>query len=200
LGNIAKFEQIAGQYDTTERIEVAGIAAESIRGRIENGSGKLAVDYGCGTGLVGLQLLDVFEKVLFVDASENMIRQVQRKIMESGVNNAEALRFDIMSGDTCQFKADFIFLVQVLLHENDIVVLLAGLFSSLNAGGRLFIVDFETNDRVNSPDVHNGFDRGELSALLRELSFSVYGYDVIYRGKSLFMGQDAALFIMETVK
>lgn len=56
MGNIEKFDCIASQYDTFDRIEVAKIIADTIRTYVIDGKGKSAIDYGCGTGLVGMQL------------------------------------------------------------------------------------------------------------------------------------------------
>ena len=44
---------------------------------------KSAIDFGCGTDLVGMNLLNEFESMLFMDTSENMLDIVERKISDA---------------------------------------------------------------------------------------------------------------------
>ncbi|MDR0423938.1 MAG: class I SAM-dependent methyltransferase [Clostridiales Family XIII bacterium] len=194
MGNIDKFDGIAAQYDTPGRVAAAAAIAGRIRVCVGAATGKTAIDYGCGTGLVGLQLLDIFKSVLFVDASENMLAAV------TGKNPyAQTLCADIMSGARLP-SADYILLVQTLLHEKDTRTLLARLCGVLNEGGRLLVVDFDKNQRVSSPDIHNGFDRRELVGILEGLGCRVNGADTFYHGENMLMGQDASLFLMDAEK
>ncbi len=47
-------------FDTDRRIERSTKIADEIRARIVDGRNKTAMDYGCGTGLVGLRLVNDF--------------------------------------------------------------------------------------------------------------------------------------------
>jgi ubiquinone/menaquinone biosynthesis C-methylase UbiE len=200
LGNIAKFDIIAGQYDTPERDRIAGIIAEAIRSRADSSAGKTAIDYGCGTGLVGLRLLDVFGSITFIDAAGNMVEQVRNKLVSLCANSAETLCCDLCGERPPGLKADCVFVVQTLLHEKNITALLENLHSVLNEDGRLLIVDFNKNENIVSDEVHNGFDQAELAELLRRLSFSVVESQTFYHGDKMFMNQDASLFILDAVK
>lgn len=79
MGNTDKFDSIAGMYDTPDRILTAKVSAEAIREYIGDAKGKNAVDFGCGTGLVGMNLLNDFNSMLFLDTSPNMIDQIKQK-------------------------------------------------------------------------------------------------------------------------
>lgn len=199
MGNIEKFDFIASQYDTAERIEMANIISNTIRQSITDTEEKTAIDYGCGTGLVGLQLLDAFKSILFLDASKNMVRQVKEKIVKNQVGNAEAFCCDFMKG-TQNLKADYIIVVQVLLHEKNIKSLLDRFFSVLNDGGHLVIVDFDKNQNILSDEVHNGFDQKELANILEQLSFSNVKSKTFHYGKRIFMNYDASLFLLDAKK
>ncbi|MDR0434555.1 MAG: class I SAM-dependent methyltransferase [Gracilibacteraceae bacterium] len=194
MGNINKFDGIAAQYDTPERAAVASVIAGRIRACVGAAPDKTAIDYGCGTGLVGLQLLDIFKSILFVDASENMLAAVAGKNA-----SARTLRADIMAGARLP-AADYILLVQTLLHEKDTRALLARLCGALNEGGRLLLVDFDKNQRVSSPDIHNGFDRRELAGILEKLGCRLNSAETFYHGENLLMGRDASLFLMDAEK
>ncbi|MDR0382295.1 MAG: class I SAM-dependent methyltransferase [Oscillospiraceae bacterium] len=193
MGNEAKFDSIAARYDTRERIAIAAVIADKIRAHVGEAADKTMMDYGCGTGLVGLSLLDVFKSVLFVDASEKMTAAVAAKSARS-----QTLCADIMTSDIP--AADCIILVQVLLHEHDTRTLLSRLQSALTGGGHLLVVDFDLNERVSHPDVHNGFDKKLLRGMLTELGYSVSFAETFYHGKEMFMGQDASLFLLDAEK
>lgn len=200
MGNIEKFDFIADCYDTPERTEMAGIIAGAIRARVSGGVHKNAIDYGCGTGIVGMRLLDLFHSILFVDASKKMIEQVKLKIAESDAPGAKALCADFevcLPGD---IRADCILLVNTLIHIKDVELILSRLSSALNAGGRLLIVDFDKTEAIVSDEVHNGFKQTELIALLKKLGFSGASSETFYHGKHNFMNRDASMFILDAYK
>ncbi|MDR1358736.1 MAG: methyltransferase domain-containing protein [Coriobacteriales bacterium] len=196
MGNIDRFDQMATRYDTPERAAVARVIADTIRTHVPEGAGWSAIDYGCGTGLVGLQLLDTFSSLLFVDASASMVEQVRLKLQERDAENAKTLYCNIMEAIPDGLRADCILVVQVLLHESDVPLLLSRLRSLLNDGGRLVIVDFDRNDAVVSREVQGGFDQAALAELLSGMSFSNIHSETFYQGEKLLMNQDASLFIL----
>ncbi len=200
MGNIEKFDQMAERYDTDERAEIATIIASAIRRRIPAGGYPTALDYGCGTGLVSMHLLDLFGHALLVDASANMVDQVNRKLRESGISNAKAVCCDLMADPPFALHADCIIVVQVLLHIKDTLPLLVRLLDVLNPGGQLLIVDFVTNELVVSSEVHSGFDPVALSAQLKSLGCACADAEVIHRGERIFMNQDASLFLIDARK
>ncbi|MDR1559877.1 MAG: hypothetical protein LBS84_09325 [Clostridiales bacterium] len=92
---------------------------------------------------------------------------------------------------------DYIFLVQTLLHEKNTRALLLRLRSALNQNGHLLIVDFEKNECVSSPDVHNGFEIRDLINILTEIGLYVNNAEIFYHGNDMFMGKDASLFFID---
>ncbi|TFI75607.1 hypothetical protein [Carnobacterium divergens] len=57
MGNIQVFEKIAPNYENDERRKIAKIIADAIRQQNPQGNQQTAIDYGCGTGLVGMESL-----------------------------------------------------------------------------------------------------------------------------------------------
>ncbi len=96
MGNTDKFEMIADRYDTPERIQIAKISSNAIREYLVEPQNKRAIDFGCGTGLVGMELLHDFKSILFLDTSQNMIDQIKRKISAS--NYTECSHIMLRSG------------------------------------------------------------------------------------------------------
>ena len=200
MGNTDKFDSIANSYDNPERTHIAKVASDAIKEYLGDTRSKSAIDFGCGTGLVGMNLVNEFESLLFMDTSENMLDIVKKKITDVGALNARTLCFDFESSSQPDLRADYIFMAQVLLHIQDYEAVLAKLHAVLNDEGHLLIVDFNKNDKVVSELVHNGFDQEQLKALMLKIGFKDIRSKTIYSGTKLFMNQDASLFIMDGKK
>ncbi len=200
MGNTDKFEMIANTYDTPERILIANVSSDAIREYVVDAKGKKAVDFGCGTGLVGMSLIDEFQSVLFLDTSPSMIRQIKQKIADRHIPNAETLCFDFEQEGLSELRADYIFMAQVLLHIPDVEFVLSRLFEVLNEGGHLLIVDFNKNENIVSDLVHNGFNQDELTAKMTKIGYRDVHSKTFYHGSRIFMGQDASMFILDARK
>lgn len=200
MGNTDKFEMIANKYDTPERIEIAKVCSDAIRNHLVDAKSKSAIDFGCGTGLVGMSLLNEFHSVLFLDSSQNMINEIEQKIADFNIHNAETLCFDIEKERPSNLQADYIFMAQVLLHIPDVEFVLSRLFDVLNEGGHLLIVDFHKNEKVVSDIVHNGFNPEELTDMMTKIGYKDIQFKTFYSGDKLFMGQDASMFILNSKK
>ena len=195
MGNTDKFEMIANSYDTPERVQIAKVSADAIRECLVDAKSKKAIDFGCGTGLVGINLLNDFKSVLFLDTSPNMIKQVNLKIQ-----NAETLCFDFEKDSLSDLHADYIFMAQVLLHIADFKSILVKLYDVLQPGGHLIIVDFDKNAEIVSDLVHNGFDQKELTNIMSEIGYKKIRSRTFHKGSKLFMGRDASQFILDSQK
>lgn len=199
MGNTDKFEMIADRYDTPERIEIAKVSADAIRDYLVEPQGKKAIDFGCGTGLVGMTLLNEFDSMLFLDTSQGMIEQIKQKIVSSNLQKATTLCFDFEKDSLADLHADYIFMAQVLLHIPDVGLVLSRLYEVLKEGGHLLIVDFDKNEKVVSDQVHNGFVQTELVELMTEIGYRKIQSKTFYTGAK-FMGQEASLFILNAQK
>lgn len=200
MGNTDKFEMIAGSYDTPERIRIAKVSAEAIRGYLVDTKDKDAIDFGCGTGLVGMDLLNEFRSILFLDTSQNMIQQIKKKITDSEITNAETLCFDFEQDNLSELHTDYIFMVQVLLHIEDYKSVLSKLYEVLKPGGHLIIVDFDKNEGIVSDMVHNGFHQGLLAQWMHSIGFHKIASRTFYTGSKIFMGMDASMFVLDAQK
>lgn len=200
MGNTDKFEMIANIYDTPERIQIAKLSSDAIREYLIDSKSKNAIDFGCGTGLVGMNLLNDFHSMLFLDTSPNMINQIKQKISDFDIQNVDTLCFDFEKEDLSALRADYIFMAQVLLHIDDYEFVLSRLFDVLNEGGHLLIVDFNKNEKIVSDIVHNGFHQDELSDMMTKIGYKNIQSKTFYTGSKIFMGQDASMFILDSRK
>jgi ubiquinone/menaquinone biosynthesis C-methylase UbiE len=200
MGNTDKFEMIANIYDTPERIHIANVSSDAIREYIVDTKSKNAIDFGCGTGLVGMNLINDFHSMLFLDTSSNMINQIQQKITHLKVQNADTICFDFEKDVLSDLRADYIFMAQVLLHIDNYESVLLRLLDVLNEGGHLLIVDFNKNENIVSDIVHNGFDQEELSNMMTKIGYNNIRSKTFYTGSKIFMGQDASMFVLDAQK
>ncbi len=200
MGNTDKFEIIANRYDTAERIQIAKVSSDAIHEYLVDTKSKKAIDFGCGTGLVGMNLLNDFDSMVFLDTSQNMINEVNQKISKFNVQNADTLCFDFEKEGQWDLNTDYIFMVQVLLHIKDVELVLSRLYEVLNPGGHLLIVDFNKNEEIVSDMVHNGFDQVKLADIMTKIGYRDIESKTFYTGSKIFMGQDASMFILDARK
>lgn len=200
LGNTDKFEKMANIYDTSERIQIAKVSSDAIGEYLVDSKSKKAIDFGCGTGLVGMNLLNDFKSILFLDTSQNMINQVKQKISDANIQNADTLCFDFEKEGQSVIHGDYIFMVQVLLHINDVELVLSKLYDILNVGGHLLIVDFNKNEEIVSDMVHNGFDQVKLTDIMTKIGYKDIQSKTFYTGSKIFMGHDASMFVLDSQK
>ncbi|MDR4886038.1 methyltransferase domain-containing protein [Fredinandcohnia sp. QZ13] len=193
------FEDLANRYDTRERIELAKVIVEVVRSELQNSKSKSLIDYGSGTGLISLEISDLVDSILLVDSTKQMLEVAKTKISQKGITNSNVLYSDFTQ-ETPELKADIVLLSLVLLHIPDTDKILQELFRILNDGGKLIIIDFDKNDRINHPKVHNGFLHNELKKRLSEVGFKSIEMKTFYQGTRIFMNQDASIFISTCIK
>ncbi|MCM3636388.1 class I SAM-dependent methyltransferase [Sporosarcina luteola] len=193
------FEQMAKRYDTEERIELAKVIVNEVRPELQNSTSKSLLDYGSGTGLVSLELADLVDSVLLVDSSKKMLEVAEAKISRNRITNSKVL-FSDFTQETPELKADIILLSLVLLHIPNTEKILKELFNILNDGGKLIIIDFDKNDNVNHPKIHNGFSHEELQKRLSDVGFTSIDMKTFHHGERIFVHEDASMFISTSKK
>ncbi|MCM2534641.1 class I SAM-dependent methyltransferase [Neobacillus pocheonensis] len=193
------FEQMAKRYDTEERIELAKVIIEEVKPELRNSKLKSLIDYGSGTGLISLELSDLVDSILLVDSSKQMLEVAKAKISHKGITNSKVLYSDFTQ-ETPELKADIVLMSLVLLHIPDTKKILQELFNILNNGGKLIVIDFDKNDKINHPQVHNGFSHEELKQILSEVGFKSIEIKTFYHGNRIFMNQDASMFLSSSIK
>jgi len=166
------FDTKAADWDKKKtRVALAGAIAEAISDLPLNRE-MSAMEYGCGTGLVGLALAPRLGKLTAVDTSPGMLEVLQQKIDTAGVHNVTPLQLDL-AHEPCVDRFDLIFSAMTLHHieaANDILAVFCRL---LNDGGYLAIADLDREDgSFHAPGSrgvrHHGFDRRQLSRQLGE--------------------------------
>ncbi len=197
------WEQMASRYDTEDRVAIANIIVQAVRSELEKTTDtkeKTALDFGCGTGLIGLGLIDLFQSVLLTDTSPQMIEQVNRKIEYNHITSARTQCCDFLAETPPALQVDYIILSQVLLHIKNSERILTRLYNMLKIEGHLLIVDFDKNKDIHSDQVHAGFEQRELLDLVKQIGFTSANSHTFYHGEKIFMNKDASMFLLNATK
>jgi len=170
------FDERAAQWDENpERVIRAQDAARSIRRYLPLDAKWSAMEYGCGTGLVGFLLQPFLGHLVMADSSSGMLTVLQAKIEQAGVTNMTCLKLDLATDPTPPQCFHLIFTSMTLHHVDDTLGLFKRFYDLLSDGGYLAAVDLDVEDgsfHGEGFSGHKGFDRALLQDQLHEAGFS----------------------------
>jgi ubiquinone/menaquinone biosynthesis C-methylase UbiE len=160
------FDEAAASWDAEpRRIELAKAVGEAILRQVRPTGGMDVLDYGCGTGLLGLFLLPHVRSVTGADNSPGMLKVLEDKIRIGGLQQMRAERLDLGHDPVPDSRYHLIAANMVMHHVDQIETLLTALYQMLLPGGVLAIADLDTEPGLfHGSDVaasvfHHGFDR-----------------------------------------
>lgn len=158
------------------RIKLAGEIASAIQEHIHLSKEWDALDFGCGTGLVTLQLAPVLRSITGVDSSPGMLDRLTAKIQQAGFSNVHTDLCEMTSGELPSGRYHLITSAMTLHHIEKIEPLLLSLKTLLHQGGWIALADFESEGGSFHDDptgvFHHGFSAEELSTMLETTGFS----------------------------
>jgi len=169
---VINFDEKAKEWDmkvsNTERAENLRVEIEKI---LPDTKDMSAVEYGCGTGLLGFGLLRRFKEMTFSDTSGGMLEVVDKKIAVGKYSNCKTILLDLDKPVDNSHRYDCI-LNSMLLHHIDDTEKAVGSWSErLNKGGYLCIADLMPEDgtfHMMEFDGHLGFDPENLRRIMEE--------------------------------
>lgn len=171
------FDSAALNWDEKpRRVKLAEEVAAAIQEDISLSKEWDALDFGCGTGLVTLQLAPVLRSITGVDSSSGMLERLNAKIQESGYTNARTELCDLENGKLPSGKYHLITSSMTLHHIKEIVPLLKSLKTLLHPGGWIALADLEFEGGRFHEDptgvFHHGFSVEELTTMLTTAGFA----------------------------
>jgi len=168
---MATFDERAKDWDADRtKVDRAYAIADAIRANVPLRSDMRALEYGCGTGLVGLRLRPYIGELTLADVSDGMLEVVREKLAVKPDARVHPLKLDLVSDPVPEQRFDLVCTAMTLHHIADTDAVLSRFSSILVPSGYLCIADLDTEDGTfHGPgeDVHHGFDRrilGEKSA------------------------------------
>ncbi len=185
------FGSRAKNWDNEARIERSKKVAEKINEIIGNEKYNSIMEYGCATGLIGLNLCDRFEKVTLMDSEKEMIKIVKEKLDKSKKSNVFPIQIDLMDRAYKGEKFDLIYTSLTLHHILDIEKIIKIFYNLLNENGSLCIIDLDKEDgsfHINHKDFngHNGFEHTYIENIFKSAGFSSIKSDTFYNGEKIY--------------
>jgi 2-polyprenyl-3-methyl-5-hydroxy-6-metoxy-1,4-benzoquinol methylase len=183
-----KFNREASQWDENpRRIALALAVAQAIIAAVNPMQTMRALEFGCGTGLVSMEIAPLVKMLTAIDTSREMVAVLQEKIRISGLTNIETSCIDLLSPlqNTAQEGGfDLIYSSMTLHHIGDTAEFLNHLSNLLAPGGIIAIADLDKEDGLFHDDplekVHHGFDREELAALFKAAELQSVTFETAY--------------------
>lgn len=177
------FDKAASEWDQKRRrVELAKSIAENIA-LLPLNTKMTALEYGCGTGLVGLALAPRLGSLLAMDTSKGMLDVLAGKIKEQELTNVTPLCLDL-TVDTCTQRFDLIFSAMTLHHIGETELILEKFYHLLKDYGTLAIADLDSEDgsfhTAGAGEKHYGFSREALSGILLGLGFSSVNFKTVH--------------------
>lgn len=177
------FDGMAAQWDDNPlTVERATVTANRIKS-LELRTTDRCIDFGSGTGLLGVQLSDTFSKVHLLDASSEMLRVGREKIAQANITNVDTHHVQCLSALSGHYSA--IVTLMALHHLDNIKSFFEQAYQRLAQQGLLVIADLVTEDgsfHKHNPDFtgHNGFDVELLAKLAESVGFVVESSETYY--------------------
>lgn len=171
------FDKAAAGWDQKQRrVELAAKIAAAISSTLPLHKKMTALEYGCGTGLVGLALAPQLATLTAVDTSAGMLEVLAQKIKSDKITNVTPLCLDLLQ-ESLTDRFDLIFCAMTLHHIKEADQLLARFCDLLADGGYLAVADLKTedgsfHDAEADGVMHHGFNPAELVKTLTKLGLN----------------------------
>ncbi len=162
----------ANEWDNPQRMAMAKKFVDELLKNVSTKQDWKALELGAGTGLIGLQILPLVEKVVFEDTSESMLNVLKQKL--SGDEHVEILHGEVF--DYKKQDIDLMFSSMAFHHIEEIEKTIQHLSAITKPGGTVVIADLVTEDgsfHSFEPIPHRGFDTAKLAEEFQNAGFEV---------------------------
>ncbi|MCP3925294.1 MAG: class I SAM-dependent methyltransferase [Desulfobacterales bacterium] len=171
-----QFDELAESWDEDpKRIIFTKAIADSIKKELNLDKSTRAFEFGCGTGLVTMQMADALGSITAVDSSEKMIEQLAKKIEGSKIKNIKPIHIDFDEEDLPSGDYSLLFSNMVIHHLDDYESQLKRFHELIEPGGYIAISDLDKEDGSFHGDMegifHYGFERDSFIKSLEKAGF-----------------------------
>ncbi len=186
------FDAAALTWDTKyQRVAQAKAIAKIIEQMLPLTRAIKALEFGCGTGLLGFNLIDKVGELTFSDTSQGMLSEVENKLkLSATTTSAKILDLNVAK---IADHYDLIFSSMVLHHIADHDQTIAELSNSLHPDGYLCICDLDKEDGTfHSKETvpHHGFERTEIQQLFQHSGLNVIHSCTGFVNRKIINGQE----------
>ncbi len=172
------FNSEAAEWDKNPgRIKMGESIFKALTENLEFTKDMDLLDFGCGTGLLSLQLLPLVNSVTGADSSTGMLEVFNLKIAVQNIKHVKTIHIDIDRGDTLSGRYDAVISTMTMHHIKNPAPLLKQLYSVTKPGGYLCIADLDSDNGLfhdNTDGVfHQGFNRDQMKIFFSDAGFTV---------------------------
>ena len=182
-----RFDEAAKNWDTKpSSLNIAKACVNNIKEEIELKNDAKILDYGCGTGLVAFALSDETNEVIGMDNSTGMVEEFNKKANELNFSNIKAIKHNINEENLQENEFDLITISMTLHHIKNTKIFVEKAYEALKKDGFLCINDLDKEDGTfhkkhnNDGVFHFGFDKNELTNILKDVGFKIIDYKIVY--------------------
>jgi len=173
--NTERFDAAAKDWDKNHtRITMATKITSQIIKNIPLQNEHTVMDFGCGTGLVGLNIAPLVGKLIGADLSSGMLQSFEAKAKEQGLTNVETMQLE-GDADFGEHRFDAIVSAMTLHHIKEPQDIFAKFTASLKSGGYLGVADLAKEDGSfhsdNTGVYHFGFTHEEFEGFFVQNGF-----------------------------
>lgn len=157
LGKAAEWDQ------NPVRVAQAEKFARRVMESVAISQDSVVMDFGCGTGLVGLQFAPYIKKLVMVDNSPSMLDVLKDKVKKLALN-PDSIEITNEVSKASTEKVNLIVSLMAFHHLEKIEPVIEDFYDKLADEGYVAIADLEKEDGNfhNETVPHNGFDKQEL--------------------------------------
>ncbi len=170
------FESAAANWDEKpRRVRLSHDIGRAIKTSVQFGPDMDVLDFGCGTGLLTMQIQPFVRSITGVDSSPAMLDVLKQKVEAEKSANVYWRCLDVENGDSIAGTYDVIVSAMTLHHIKDAAALLEQFYRVCRRGGTLCIADLDTEDggfhEDNQGVFHFGFERAAMRQAFAEAGF-----------------------------
>ena len=191
MTNKEKFDEASKEWDKSDfKLNLAKNITDAILEELTFDGSQRVLDFGCGTGLVGLNIAPFVKSVVGADVSQGMLEMFDTKAVASVIDNVSSLLVD--ENSPLPFETfDVITSAMALHHIKDPNEVFQRFSQALKSGGMIAIADLAKEDgtfhRDNTGVYHFGFDEKEWDNFCVQNGFEsptmTRAYRVLKEGK-----------------
>ena len=143
--------------------------ADDIKSWIKINNNMNLLDFGSGTGLVGINFSKDVKKIIFQDINKSIFEEVKKNCDKYNINNYEFFMDTIENYN--KEKVDIITCSMCLHHVENLENIIKTFLKILNSNGYLCIVDMLPVKVDKNELPHHGFEPEKLKKLIQDCGF-----------------------------
>lgn len=183
--NNSHFDTAAKTWDREETVKRNEAFAVAIKKHVDSRISKL-MDFGCGTGLLTAQFVNLADELIGIETSSGMLEQFSQRFEGASKVKFLAINLEKESLPSEVGTFDVIVTAMAFHHLLEPKKILSLFKKHLSSNGKIFVIDLDEEDGTFHPDnqamgVHHfGFSKRTLESWSKDLEFNSFQHDIVY--------------------